>query len=302
MIEAILTEQKRRRWNPFRRRRFVLRIPQKWSEVVAIRQRARWWSWAASLPPEEVNLKILNDLLPSNWRRQLSHLENGAIVGHLGWVMPVQDVEVIPLETFEHNDVRYVFPKPKGPNVSCIEFALCDDYYKQFIAGDAEALLRVSACLWREEEDDRREMLKRGDDRVLLHSQAEVEARVERLTGAPQEIHIQALMWWIGMKMLVNKMYGKWLFEEDEDEDIEDVDEPAYAKASAGKGPNFGWWGIFLDVAETGVFGPLEKVYQAAIHDICIFLVHNRAKANQGPETNTTKPPPEEEDQSHGIL
>ena len=136
-------------------------------------------------------------------------------------------------------------------------------------------------------------MLKRGDDRVLIHSQAEVEARVIRMTGAPQEVHIQALMWWIGMKMLVNRMYGKWLFEGDEDED-EEEDTPDYAKATSGeaKGPNFGWWGIFLDVAESGVFGPLEKVYQASIHDICIFLVKKRAEANRSPESSTPTTPP----------
>ncbi len=294
MIEAILTTQNRRRWNPFRRRRFVLRIPQRWEEVTPLVRRERWWRWAATLQPPEMKRRILRDLVPLMWRRKMMPAEQGAIVAHLEWALPVPDAEVIPLESFFHRDVRYVFPKAKGPNVSCVEFALCDDYYKQFVDGDAEALLRVSACLWREEDEEEREMLKRGDERVLIHSQAEVEARLIRLTGVPQEVHIQALMWWIGMKMLINKMYGKWLFEEDEDED-EDEDAPAYAEASASKGPNFGWWGIFLDVAETGVFGPLEKVYQASIHDICIFLVKKRAEANQRPESPTSTTPPEED-------
>jgi hypothetical protein len=293
MIEAILTNNKRRRWNPFRRRRFVLRIPQRWEEVTPLARRERWWRWVATLTPPEAKGRILRDLIPMPWRRKMLDTEQGAIVAHLEWVMPVPDAEVIPLESFYHRDIRYVFPKPKGQNVSCVEFALCDDYYKEFVGGDAEALLRVSACVWREEDECEREMLKRGDERVTIHSQAEVEARVVNMTGAPQEVHIQALMWWMGMKILVNRMYGKWLFEDDEDE--EEEDEPATAEAPANTGPNFGWWGIFLDVAESAVFGPLEKVYQASIHDICIFLVKKRAEANRSPESPTPTTPPEED-------
>jgi len=98
------------------------------------------------------------------------------------------------------------------------------------------------------------------------------------------------------MKMLIHKMYGAWIFDNDEEED--EQDETAYAKASAGKagkGPNFGWWGIYLDVAESGVFGALEKVYQTSIHDICIFLVKKRADANQAPEPKTPLTDPDED-------
>jgi hypothetical protein len=293
MIEAILTNNKRRRWNPFRRRRFVLRIPQRWEEVTPLARRERWWRWVATLTPPEAKRRIMRDMIPMPWRRKMLDAEQGAIVAHLEWVMPVPDAEMIPLESFYHRDIRYVFPKPKGPNVSCVEFALCDDYYKEFVGGDAEALLRVSACVWREEDEGEREMLKRGDERVLIHSQAEVEARVVKMAGAPQEVHIQALMWWMGMKMLVNKMYGRWLFEEDEEDD--DEEEQDTQKPEVATGPNFGWWGIFLDVAESGVFGPLEKVYQASIHDICIFLVKKRAEANRSPESPTPTTPPDED-------
>ena len=233
-------------------------------------------------------------MVPRRFRKDMSDLDRGALAQYLDWTEPAPDTEDAPLDRFFHRGAQYRFPSAKGANVSCIEFALCDDYYKEFTDGNADALLRVSACLWREEEEDGREALKRGDARTPLHSKDEVEARVKRLEGVAHEVHIQALMWWIGMKVLVNKMYGKWLFEEEEEE--EDMDEPAYAKASAGKGPNFGWWGIFFDVAESGTFGPLDKVHQASIHDICIFLVKKRADANQAPDPKPTSTIQDEED------
>jgi len=156
-------------------------------------------------------------------------------------------------------------------------------------------LLRLSACLWREEDYNEKEALKRGDERVPLHSKEEVEARVIRMATVPTEVLLQALTWWIGMKMLINGMYGAWLFEQDEEDE---EDEPASAEATAGKagkGPNFGWWGIFLDVAESGVFGPLAQVYQTSIHDVCIFLVKKRAEANQAPEPSTPSTPQDED-------
>jgi hypothetical protein len=295
MIEAILTDQKRRRWNPFRRRRFVLRIPQRWSEVAPIGRRERWWRWVVTMEPPAAKSRILRDLVPLRFRRAMTDLDFAALSSHLDWLEVKPDTENAPLDGFTHNDVQYAFPNAKGANVSCIEFALCDDYYKEFSEGNADALLRVSACLWREEDDNEREALRRGDARVPLYSKEEVEARVKRLEGVAHEVHIQALLWWVGMKMLVSKMYGNWLFEQD---DEDDEDEPAYAKASAGegKGPNFGWWGIFLDVAESGTFGPLDKVYQTSIHDICIFLVKKRAEANQAPEPKPTSTIQDEED------
>lgn len=297
MIKAILTDQKRRRWNPFRRRRFVLSIPQNWDEVMPLARRQRWWHWAATLPADESKGKIIRDLVPRRWRKQIHDLDMGAMAGQIEWTSPNPDATVIPLKSFWHQGIRYVFPIAKGGNVSCVEFALCEDYYRELDAGDSDALLRLSACIWREADTDEREMLKRGDERVKLHSKEEVEARVARLAGAPPEVHLQALTWWIGMKQLVNKIYGSWLFEQDEEDDDDDeTDAPSSAKASASRGPDFGWWGIFLDVAESGTFGTKDQVYQESIHDICIFLVKKRAAANQAPEPQTSQKPSEEED------
>jgi len=194
MIEAILTEQKRRRWNPFRRRRFVLRIPQGWAEVTPLGKREKWWKWVAMLPPEESRLKLLRDLVPKRWRLAMSVMDLAGVAKWLEWAEARPEAENIPIEAFFHKGIRYVFPNAKGANVSCVEFALCEDYYKQFLEGDTAALLRLSACIWREEDDNAREQLKRGDDRVLLFSKEEVEARVKLIAESPEEIHVQAYL------------------------------------------------------------------------------------------------------------
>lgn len=295
MIEATLTDNKRRRWNPFRRRRFVLRIPQNWQEVTPLARRERWWHWVATLPPEVSRKKVVRDLVPWRWRSDMSALEWGTLAMQLDWLLPVEDSEWIPLESFYHKDVRYFFPMAKGQNVTCLEFALCDDYYKSMLSGDKGAQYRVSACLWREEDDDPKAILRRDDARVLLNSQGEIEQRVKQMAGVPDEVHLQAVLWWSGLKTLVHRMYGRWLFEGD-DEDDEDDTENAAPQSSPGNGPDFGWWGIFLDVAESGAFGPLEKVHQASIHDVCMFLVQKRARSNTQPRSTPPENPKQEED------
>lgn len=285
MIDISLKSSKRRRWTILRRRRFDLCLPQCWEEVTPYARRVQWWTWAATLGPEEALQHRVRDLVPAPWLARMDDLDRAAVEKALDWVDASPNVDIIPVPHLDWKGVRYAFTKPKGANVTAVEFALCDDYYSQFMAGDPLALLRLMACLWREEDQDRPAMLRRGDARVLLYSKEEVESRVEALHGVGQGAALQGLLWFIGMKQLVHKMYGNWIFQAAEQEEEEDP----IAKKPESTGPNFGWWGIFLDVAESGVFGTLEKVYQTPIHDICIFLVKKRADANQAPEPSAAE-------------
>jgi len=115
MIEVRLTQEKRRRWIPFRRRRFVLRIPQAWSEVKPLARRERWWCWVATLEPTDLKRKIMRDLVPTRWRILMNDLSWGALVQRLEWVEAKPDAEVIPLQSFFHRYIRYVFRPRKDP-------------------------------------------------------------------------------------------------------------------------------------------------------------------------------------------
>lgn len=245
-----------------------------------------------TLPRPAAQRAMLRDLVPRRWRKMLTPMDFAALSEQLGWTHAEAQCEQVAIPHFTHKGQVYVFPKPKGPNVSGVEFALCDDLYKQFSDGDTDALLTLSAAIWRERDTDAAAALRRGDERVPLVSKEEAEARAARMAKAPAEMHLQALLWFAGLKLYVHRVYGKWLFEEDEDDD--DTDDQQ--KATNNQSPNFGWWGIFLDVAEAGVFGRVEQVYQTSIHDICIYLVKKRADANAMGAAMTPPKPEGEED------
>ena len=39
---------------------------------------------------------------------------------------------------------------------------------------------------------------------------------------------------------------------------------------------NFGWWGKYIEIAESGVFGNLDQVYAARFYDIIVFLIQKK--------------------------
>lgn len=237
-------------------------------------QRARWWAWSATVSPDEALRKMLADLIPKGLYPQIPADALGALAAQLRWATMVVDAEQVPVEFFAHNGEQYAFASAKGGNVAGLEYALCEDYYAEAQQGDASAYLRLSACLWREKIWHKGTALRRGDWRVPLYSREEVEARAAALESAPAWVHVQAVTWFIALKGLIHKMYRSWIFDADDPDEDGEAEEP---EAAPSRGPNFGWWGMFLDVAESGVFGPLPEVHQASLHDVCIFLVKKRA-------------------------
>lgn len=274
------------RWiHRIRRGRFVLQVPANWEEVRPESRRRRWWRWNMVLPRQSAQLAMVRDLLrdvPRRARRMLHPLDEAGLTLLLDWAKAEPDCDAVPIPHITHGGTMYVFPAPKGKNVTCLEFALCDDLYKQVIDGDDSALATLSAVLWRERDKDEQAALRRSDARVLLHSSMEAESRAARLKKAPAEMQHQALLYFEGLKLYVHRMYGKWLFEQEDDDDEEEESDTTGQRApETSSGPNFGWWGVFMQVAESGVFGDLKQVYQTSLHDICIYMVKKRAEAEQ---------------------
>src|SRR5690606_26772363 len=139
----------------------------------------------------------------------------------------------------------------------------------------------------REENPDTAAALRRGDKRTLLNSREEAEARAERLAGLEPYLQFAVLLYFAGLKEYIYKTYKAWLFEDDDDDieeekdgDEEDDDEPVQREAAPAQ-PDFGWWGIYQEAAEAGLFGRLDQVYQASFHDVAMWLVRQRIKADE---------------------
>lgn len=245
-----------------------------------------------SLPLPAAKRAMVRDMLPRWVRQQISDLDFSGLTMLLDWMQVEPDCEDIPIKTFVHKGVTYHFPAPKGQNVCCLEYALADDTYTKFVDGAADNLPQLVATIIRESDTDKAGALKRNDKRVALYSKSEAEERSHRQRKLPPEYTVQALLYFGGLKAYIHRVYGSWLFEASED-DEGDEDAPKESKAS--RGPDFGWWGMFQQVAEAGVFGNLQQVYQTSIHDVCIFLVRKRIEADSVNANSSPKPTQEEE-------
>jgi len=275
----IIEEPKRRRWT-FRRRRFSLHLPESW-EQLTLPQRQRWWRWLMTLPRQAAVRAMVRDLLPRWVRASISDLDFAGLTTLLDWVQAEHDCSQIAIPSFQHQGVTYHFATAKGESVSCIEYALADDYYKDFSEGNESALLRLVATIWREADMDEARALRRDDKRVPLYSKSEVEKRAKALQSAPMEIHLQALLFFGGLKAYIYRVYGKWLFEEPDDPE-DDAD--TATEQPPPSAPDFGWWGIFQRLAESGTYGVKDQVLQESIHEVCINLVRKQVESNSQPK------------------
>jgi len=274
-------------WRRLRRRDFVLQVPERWDEAGSLRRRQRWWRWIIALPRPAAQRAMLRDLLrhlPRSILGQLPPLDFAALASLLDWTQAEMQCDQVPVPHCTVGGRMYHMPTAKGANVTCLEYAIADDYYSQFVQGDPTALLHLVATIWREQHADSADALRRGDKRAPLFDKAEIEARAVRLKKMPEDLQLQALMYFAGLKKYVHRVYGKWIFEQPDEG--EEPDE----KRQESRGPDFGWWGILQQVAESGTFGIIAQVNQASIHEVCVFLVRKRIEADnfrsQAPATH----------------
>lgn len=268
-------------------------LPESWEDVPA-KRRGQYYDRLIGNEQEGVR-QVLRQLLrlPAWALRAMNAEQVGTLTAALAWMLPRPDCVRIPFPSFAHRGVTYHLPLAKGQNICCLEYPLADDYYLRFYnTGDPEALLCLVAVLCREENPDRARALSAGDRRVPLHSRAEAEARAARLAGMPPYLQYAVLLYFAGLKEYIYKTYKAWLFEEedviedeeedaDEESDNEDDEDERPQEASAPSSPDFGWWGIYQEAAEAGLFGTLEQVYQASFHDVAMWLVRQRVKADE---------------------
>lgn len=277
MVEVKM-ELKRRHLLTGLRRRFVLALPESWAEVPD-KLRQRWWRWAFTMPIEAARAKALATMLrrlPWLVRRRVPPEDRASMLGLLSWMDAQPDCVSIALPQATIKNTDFHLPTPKGENMSCIEFALGDDLYKEY--GEKEeshTLHMLTWLLYREADTDQAAVDARGDIRVPLRSRAEIERRLQRYGVPPAEMQVQAVLFFGGLKSFLHGTFGQWIFQ------IPDEDDEEGAAPPQNDTPNFGWWGVFQSVAEGRVFGDLEKVYQSSLYEVCVYLVRKRAEQIQ---------------------
>jgi len=219
-------------------------------------------------------------LLPSSWAeagalawpcglsraqwRSLNAEQLATLAVGLDWLQlsPIQ----APLRSsFRVWGTTYHLPGPKFEDGTAIEFAMADDYFKAYQEGDDSALVHLLATLARP---------LRGTERQALRSQDEVQRRGRTFRRLGPEWLATAGFYWAGVKEYTYQVYGPWLFQSAPDTETDHDPTPDFSQ----RGPDFGWWGRFMDVAEAGVFGSLPEVHQTNFHELCMFLVKKEAE------------------------
>jgi hypothetical protein len=246
---------------------YVRRLPSSWESAGA----NAWLCWRdlVRYGPDQGRIRALARLCgwPRRRMRSLSPEQIATLSQGTPW-LELQPLEA-PLRTqFYYRFSKYGMPAAKFEDDSALAFALADDFFQDYLEGDDEAQYHLFATLARP--------LRRGQ-RAPLRSREEALRRGRWLRNIGPEWLAATVMYWAGVKAYVSNTYGPWLFQQEEPADDDDEGQ-LMPDTSADQGPNFGWWGIFMDVAESGVFGPLESVYQTNFHEICIYLVKKEAE------------------------
>jgi len=161
----------------------------------------------------------------------------------------------------------FAMPSEKLGNATCFEFWVADEYYSKFMESRQDADLDLLiATLLREKDQDKAAMMRREDDRVVLRSRREIEARAQRLKklDATQKAYI--LYFFSNCKKWIYHQFGQFIFEDTEDGDRD-----------GGEGNPLGWYGLFQSVAQMGVFGTLDNIlFNTKFLDFCTFMVAKR--------------------------
>lgn len=272
------------------RRQWLRVLPDGWQGIHKPAERLRLLRLCIYNPGAKGRVLVLRELLNLPQQVFLSIMPDqmAEILTHLAWLDVQADATPI-VPHFKWAGTTYHLPSAKFANGQALEYPIADEFYISALAGQDNSMLHLVATLCRPARP-KHEAEKQGDIRQPLHSRAEIDARVAKLHGLPTEVQIAVLCYFAGVKKYVHETYSKWLFPKPNDPETEDT-----AADGAASGDMFGWYGVYMTVAELGVFGNLDAVHQTGFHTICMYLVKKKQEAieaeNRLPSTVNRQPP-----------
>jgi hypothetical protein len=166
----------------------------------------------------------------------------------LKWMDIRKNTKVIFRE-FTIDKKSYYLPADDFDQGTALQFALGADYYKIYIEKQEDKDLHYlcSTLLYTD---------------VPLCDKAEIEKRADMFAQLRPVEKMTILAYFAAIQEMIAEKFGQWLFRDDE--------------GSAPASINFGWWGVYMDIAESGVFGDLRGVYQSRFYDIVVYLIQKK--------------------------
>jgi hypothetical protein len=216
--------------------------------------------------------KILH--LPSAQFKAIPDSDIASMILAIDWInLGPQTTPIIP--SFEGNDWKeYFFPGKEFSNGRANVYPLADEFFNKFMEGDeSQADLLLATLALRKNQEG---------ERIGIKSRSEITRRAELFKDVNPAIKMMAISYWAGIKEYVFDLYKGYLWPDPDEEKDPELDPDSKISGTTettteqGEGVMFGWWGVFMELAETGVFGTLNDVHQSNFHTLCMYRTKKR--------------------------
>ena len=175
----------------------------------------------------------------------------------IGWIWKRYEIEgqshISPwIQEFKYKKTTYILPLPNMDDVTVNEFAYINMYLDMVAEGDAEAIYGLAALICRplKSKKERTQINYNGQPRIQFNPDL---IDVEKFKKAPECILWNVYDFCLRAQLMIHKRY-EIIF-----------------SGEKSKGPNFGWLGMVMNIAETGTYGKAKEVEQESLHTICIY-------------------------------
>lgn len=220
-------------------------------------------------PRRQIVVELLS--LPSQILRMIGTGEMYDLIRCIDWMQidPRYTKPVAPW--IDHRSkfnrvTRLYLPGDDFKNVTGGEYAMLSDLYEEFKEdADSDVESRMIALTLRPagDTDD-----PASDPRVRLKSSDQARAWLPIIRALPDSVRAYMTTLISANIAEVYDRYKDWLFTSSSSED-------------ESSGLNFGWWGLFMDVAQDGVFGNFDQVLATPMHTICMHQVRKVDEARR---------------------
>lgn len=208
--------------------------------------------------------------VPAELFLKLSQQQQISLFNTVRWAFK-NKVEKKPFSFFEFDGIKYYLPEDNYANSSSIEMALLNIYYLSFVRKNnpvTDNLYLIAATICRPERKDLklfRKIVERwtGDKREVYNSVLSEERAKLFKEKAPFGVMIAVLQYWEAMNNRFVKRF-------------DDVFNGGDSKQIFKNGE--GWLAMLADVAEVGVMGNIEKVYETNAYSFMMYVLQKQKK------------------------
>lgn len=253
-------------------------LPSAWEEMTK-RQITAVMPLLGYVPATETRMVALWLMLPKA-RRQLRRLEGSVlleIAGRLDWIWEQREVEAMEdpapmIPHFWYKGQRWHLPRPGLADVTIEEYAFMRLAADEIAAqpGDAAPLTNLVATIARPLRSRRQRKSEAFDGYPRRRFNPElIPHRTQYFAQVPAVVALACLDYVQRCDQMLRQRYE------------------AMFEGPASSGPDFGWKGLMLTLAESGIFGPESSVKQENIHNVCLHVLRKELQRREmEPQTN----------------